>query len=106
MLHDSLIPSQDDLETTDDRRRSPRASLIAELVVRWHHDPDTPIRYRVLDVGEGGVRILSGIPLLRGMSGTAVKLLPDGESINRPCSVSWARPPALGGPFEIGLDFA
>ncbi len=106
MLHDSLIPGQDDLETTDDRRRSPRASSSAELVVRWHHDPNTPIRYRVLDVGEGGVRILSGIPLLRGMSGTAVKLLPDGESINRPCSVSWARPPALGGPFEIGLDFA
>ena len=105
MLHESLIPMQDDCETTDDRRRSPRAPLSADLVVRWHHDPDTPIRYRVLDVGDGGVRILSRIPLLRGMSGTAVKLLPDGESINRPCSVSWARPPALGGPFEIGLDF-
>ncbi len=106
MLHESLIPSQDDRETTDDRRRSPRASLKAELVVRWHHDPDTLVRYRVVDMGDGGVRILSGIPLLRGMSGTAVKLLPTGEPINRPCSVSWARPPALGGPFEIGLDFA
>ena len=106
MLNDSLIPQEDDRETTDDRRRSPRAQTRAELVVRWHHDPDTPIRYPVLDVGDGGVRILSGLPLLRGMSGTAVKMLPDGESINRPCSVSWARPPAVGGPFEIGLNFA
>lgn len=106
MLHDSLTPTHDDRETTDDRRRSPRKPLSAELIVRWHHDPDTPIRYRVLDVCDDGVRILSGIPLLRGMLGTAVKLLPDGESINRPCSVSWARPPVVGGPFEIGLDFA
>ncbi len=106
MLHDSLTPTHDDRETTDDRRSSHRASLSAELVVRWHHDPNTPIRYRVLDVGDGGVRILSGIPLLRGLSGLAVKLLPEGKSINRPCSVSWARPPAIGGPFEIGLDFA
>ena len=106
MLHDSLFPKENDLETTDDRRRSSRASVSAELVVRWHHDPDTPIRYRVLDMGDGGVRILSGIPLLRGLSGLAVKLLPEGKSINRPCSVSWARPPTLGGPFEIGLDFA
>ncbi len=106
MLHESLIPREDDRELTDDRRRSPRASFRAELIVRWHHDPDTPIRYRVLDVGNGGIRILSGLPLLRGLSGTAVKLLPDGESINRPFSVSWARPPVLGGPFEIGLNFA
>jgi len=54
-------------------------------------------------MGDGGVRILSALPLLRGLSGTAVKLLPRGEPINRPCSVAWAQPPVLDGPFEIGL---
>ncbi len=106
MLHDSLIPQDKGYETTDDRRQSPRTAQRAELVVRWHHAPDTPIRYRVLDVGDGGIRILSSLPLLRGLSGTAIKLLPKGDLINRPCSVSWARPPALKGPFEIGLSFA
>ncbi len=106
MLHDSLTPQEHGHDTTDDRRRSPRTAQRAELVVRWHHAPDTPIRYRVLDVGDGGVRILSALPLLRGLTGTAIKLLPKGESINRPCKVSWARPPALTGPFEIGLNFA
>ncbi|MCH7798738.1 MAG: PilZ domain-containing protein [Planctomycetes bacterium] len=105
MLHDSLIPQDHGHETTDDRRQSPRTAQRAELVVRWHHAPDTPVRYRVLDVGDGGVRILSALPLLRGLSGTAITLLPKGEPINRPCSVSWARPPAMRGPFEIGLNF-
>ena len=105
MLHDSLIPQDHGHETTLDRRRSPRTAHQAELVVRWHHAPDTPVRYRVLDVGDGGIRILSALPLLRGLSGTAIKLLPKGEAINRPCSVSWARPPAITGPFEIGLNF-
>ena len=98
MLHDSI--------STEDRRRSARDVKRAEIVVRWHHDPDVPIRYPVLDMGDGGVRILSAVPLLRGLSGTAVKLLPDGQSINRPCSVAWAQAPVLGGPYEIGLELA
>ncbi len=98
MLHDSL--------STEDRRRAARNVKRAELVIRWHHDPDVPIRYPVLDMGDGGVRILSTLPLLRGLSGTAVKLLPKGEPINRPCSVAWTQPPALDGPFEIGLELA
>jgi hypothetical protein len=78
----------------------------AELVILWHHDPETPVRYPVLDLGEGGARIQSGTPLLEDMSGTAVKLLPKGETINRMCTVSWIRASATGGPFEIGLRFA
>ncbi len=97
MLHDSL--------STDDRRRSARTVKRAELVVRWHHDPQVPVRYPVLDMGDDGLRILSSLPLLRGLSGIAVKLLPKGEHINRPCSVAWAQPPVIGGPFEIGLAF-
>ena len=106
MLNDSLIFGHDRLEPGDDRRRSARAAVRAELVVLWHHDPRTAVRYPVLDMSDGGVRILSSTPLLKGMSGTAVKLLPKGEAVNRPCRVSWTRPPALDGPFEIGLHFA
>ena len=77
----------------------------AELVVRWHHDMLTAIRYRVLDISEGGARIVTSAPLIEGMTGTAVTLLPKGTPINRLCSVCWSRPPALSGAFEVGLRF-
>jgi len=76
----------------------------AEMVVQWHHDPGTSVRYRVLDLGEGGARMLSAIPLLKGLSGTAVRLLPAGQVLHRMCTVTWLRP-AEGGWFEVGLRF-
>ena len=60
---------------------------------------------RSLDSSDDGMRILSATPLCKGMSGSAVKLLPHGAPINRPCIVSWARPSARNGPYEIGLRF-
>jgi hypothetical protein len=99
MLHDPLI-------SRTDRRRSARAVVKAELVILWHHDPDTPVRYPVLDIGDGGARIRSTMPLIKGMSGTAVKLLPTGEAIHRMCTVSWSRSLEPDGPFEIGLRFS
>jgi hypothetical protein len=104
MLHDPLI-GPDRLTSSDERRRSARTPVQAELVVRWHHDPDTPVRYPVLDIGNGGARIRSTTPLRRGMSGTAVKLLPRGKRIHRMCTVLWSRPPQADGSFEIGLRF-
>ena len=106
MLHDRLIFGPDRRETDADRRRSARTEVRAELVIAWHHDPETPIRYGVLDIGEGGARIRSSAPLLKGMSGTAVKLLPAGEVLHRMCTVSWVRPAEPEGSFEIGLRFA
>ncbi len=103
MLHDSVISGRNRRSAADERRRSARATVHAELVVAWHHDPDTAVRYPVIDVGEGGMRILSALPLLKGMSGTAIKLLPEGRELNRMCTVSWAKAPDLGGPFEVGL---
>ncbi len=103
MLHDSVISGRDRRGTAEERRRSPRAPVHAELVVAWHHDPDTVVRYPVVDMGDGGMRILSALPLPRGMSGTAIKLLPEGRTLNRMCTVSWSRSPAEGGPFEVGL---
>jgi hypothetical protein len=105
MLHDPLIFGPDRRSTSGERRQSARAAVKAELVVLWHHDPETPVRYPVLDIGDGGARIRSATPLRTGMSGTAVKLLPKGKPIHRMCTVSWTRPPPDDGPFEIGLRF-
>ncbi len=105
MLHDALLCGRDQPDSPLDRRQSERALARAELVVRWHHDPDTAVRYRVLDISDGGVRILTATPLIKGMSGTAVKLLPNGAGINRPCSVCWVHPPATDGAFEAGLRY-
>ncbi|MHC4101328.1 MAG: PilZ domain-containing protein [Planctomycetota bacterium] len=106
MLHDPLLSGLHQQPPASERRRAARTRVQAELVVRWHHDPDTPVRLPVLDIGEGGARILCATPLRKGTSGTAVKLLPRGETIHRMCTVLWSRPQQDGGPFEIGLRFA
>jgi hypothetical protein len=106
MLHDRLIFRPDPHATDADRRRSARTEVRAELVVAWHHDPETAVRYPVLDLGEGGARIRSSTPLRKGLSGTAIKLLPTGEALHRMCTVAWSRPSEPEGPFEIGLRFA
>lgn len=105
MLHDAMIAG-----LAYERRNSARR-LVSEsdLVVVWHHEGRTPVRYSVLDVSEGGARVLSSMPLVKGMSGSAVKLLPGGTAIMRPCQVSWMRPASAGGSklaYEVGLTFA
>ena len=106
MLHDRLIFGPERHALDADRRRSARSEVRAELVIAWHHDPDTAVRYAVLDIGDGGARIRSSAPLRKGMSGTAIKLLPIGDALHRMCTVSWARPAGPDGSFEIGLRFA
>ncbi len=92
-------------QRTGERRHGARKEVEAEVVIRWQHDLQTAIRYPVTDLGEGGLRILSATPLLRDMLGIAVRLLPAGKPLNRPCAVSWCRPSAPGGPWEVGLRF-
>ncbi len=107
MLNDALLSGSHEQGSVADRRRSPRTVSHAELIMHWHHDPGTPVRYPILDVSDDGLRIQSATPLFRGMSGTAVKILPEGRTLNRMCTVTRLRPPAQdGGPFEIGLLFA
>ena len=105
MLNDALIFGHHQPRPEHERRHSVREGVQADLIVLWDHDPATAVRYPVIDIGDGGMRILSAVPLHRGMLGIAVKLLPSGKTVNRPCSVSWTRPPAHDGPFEIGLAF-
>ncbi len=99
MLHDSVFSKQ----AQDERRQIPRLVCDHELVVAWHHDMDDVIRYAVTDRSEQGFRIQTTSPLIKGMTGSAIKLLPFGEMINRPCSVRWVSPPAANGIIDVGL---
>jgi hypothetical protein len=103
MLHDALISGREGAGT--DRRRDTRTTIKGEMVVQWHHDPGTSVRYRILDLSDGGARVLSSIPMVKGLSGTAVRLLPIGTTLHRMCTVTWVRPSRIDGVFEIGLRF-
>jgi hypothetical protein len=74
-----------------DRRAGARLPFPADLVISWFHDVRTQVRYRVLDASEDGFRIRSAFPLFEGMTGVAVKLLPEGQTINRTVMVAWLR---------------
>ncbi len=106
MLHDALMGQPGRETTPDDRREAQRQSDPAtELVIVWHHDMETAIRYPLVDRTDEGVRILTATPLVKGMTGTAMHLLPKGATINRPCTVRWSRPREESRGFEAGLRF-
>jgi hypothetical protein len=104
MLHDGVAFPQPYSEIALERRSSPRTSCTAELTLTWLHDSRTPVRYHVLDAGEGGFRILTATPLLEGMTGIAWKLLPEGRPIRRTVVVAWIASTA-DGMTEAGLRF-
>lgn len=94
MLHEGVAlprPAHTPGYTGIERRAFQRVPFPAELVVTWFHDMKTPIRYRVIDAGEGGFRIRTTLPLIQGMTGVALKLLPEGRTIERTVSVAWVR---------------
>lgn len=104
MLHDALI--RQSKGAPGERRGSPREDASpAELVILWHHDMETAIRYPLVDLNELGVRILTAAPLSEGMTGTAVNLLPTGKPIKRPFTVRWARRRNEAQAYEAGLRF-
>lgn len=73
------------------------------MVLVWNHDLDTPVRYRVIDAGDGGYRIRSAINMLEGTTAMVLRLLPGrGQQLDQPVMVAWSR--AINdGEFEIGL---
>lgn len=89
MLYDPALSSQ---SLAACRRSGDRLPYPAELVLIWNHDPGTRIRYRVIDASDGGCRIHSSLPLIEGMTGMALKLLPEGAAVNRPVMVVWNGP--------------
>ena len=83
-------------------RSGHRWAFPGELVVLWHHDLSTPIRYRIVDAGDGGFRLRTSVPVLEGTTGIALQLLPDGEQLNQPIMVVWART-LSDGDQELGV---
>ena len=103
MLHDGMMSTRTGRSTVeDDRRASDRLPFPGELVVLWHHDLSTPIRYRIVDAGDGGFRLRTSVPLLEGTTGIALQLLPGGEPLNQPIMVIWARTMS-DGDQELGV---
>lgn len=90
---------------TLDRRTSDRVPYPAEAIVVWTHDLASPMRYRVIDAGDGGYRIHSSMPLLEGTTGMLLRLLPGrGRPMDQPVMVAWIKPAeeeATG--YDVGL---
>jgi len=103
MLHDGLQPRRQKSTACDDRRSGPRVPYPSELVLAWHCEMPCMSRYAVIDVGDGGFRIRSSAPLVEGMTGTAVTLLPDGHDIGAAVMVIWCRKSPDEDGYEVGL---
>jgi hypothetical protein len=105
MLHDSLAEGLPVPRRPGERRMSARSPCPAELTVLWHHDPSTIVRYRLVNVSDGGLRIMSSAPLIDGMTGMALAVLPEGDHLDRPIMVRWQHPSENGRGWEIGLTY-
>ena len=107
MLHDGqLCNAHDPIDAATgsiDRRDGDRAPFPAEMTLRWLHDPETLIRFQILDVSDGGYRLRTRLPIRAGTTGIAVRLLPRGEPLEHAVVVVWMRP-TDDGAYEIGLQ--
>jgi hypothetical protein len=105
MLNDSTMGKS---ETTPiDRREADRNTVQTDVVVTWHFQPGQAVRYRSLDLSDTGIRIASSTPLLEGMTGVLVSVLPEGKRLDRAVMVVWSRSDgrtSTGG-HEAGLRF-
>lgn len=81
----------------------PREPADAEATIQWHHDPESLIRYDVVDRSEDGLRIHSSMMLPRGMSGLVQNLLPEGKPVQRGVIVIWCNQSEDG--YDAGLRF-
>jgi c-di-GMP-binding flagellar brake protein YcgR len=105
MLNDSTMGKNE--TTSTDRREAERTTVDTDVVVTWHFQPGQSVRYRSLDFSETGMRIASSTPLLEGMTGVLVSVLPEGRRLDRAVMVVWSRSDgrtATGG-HEAGLRF-
>lgn len=113
MLHDHVMSragkagdwSVDAADTaTTDRRQSDRVPFPAEVILAWNHDSSFPVRYRVIDAGDGGYRIHSCMPLLEGTTGMVIRILPGrGAPLGQPVMVAWCKPTEEEQGYEVGL---
>lgn len=115
MLHDNVFSQASDMTGSAmtgsalaqpvDRRGSHRVPFPAELLLIWHHDLRNSVRYRIIDASDGGFRISSSLPLLEGMTGMALKMLPEGSPIEHCVMIAWVRRRDEFNDYEIGLRY-
>ena len=102
MLHDPTFHRTSESASADERRGPARSTCSGELVLSWSHDRNNTVRYRLIDVGDGGMRIQSSTPVLTGTIGLAIRLLPEGEKMDQTVMVVWVKE-LEGGLYDIGL---
>ncbi len=110
VFHDSAFqdPESRAIDAANaERRGAARDEFPAEVVVLWHHQPWASIRYQMVDLSEGGLRLRSNLPFVEGSSATFVRILPEGTRLGRSGMVAWSRRvPYDGRPvFEAGFRF-
>jgi hypothetical protein len=105
MINDRAIQNSSPKRETDQRNGNERAEYDGEAVLRWSHDFNTPIRYTVVDRSEGGLRIISQLPLNEGMTGLITRYLPEGQSVNQPVMVAWASSTPDDDGYHCGIWF-
>ncbi len=105
MLHDAVFSRSLGAPDGLERRKLPRTPFPAELILIWHHDPQMPMRYRVIDAHDNGVRIRTTVPMVEGMVGRAVKMIPQARSVDRSVMVVWVGPRDASGEHEAGLRY-
>lgn len=98
MLHEDIMRSI----SAGERREEARAPCPGEVVMFWLHDPEMRIRFKLVDVSDGGFRIRSVAPVLKGTTGVVSRLLPEGTPIDRMVSVAWTQQ-GEDGTWDIGL---
>ncbi len=105
MLNDSTTSRLSKSPSNSERRISPRRELSSEIVVAWHFEPGTPVRYQTCDISDTGIRITSGMPLIDGMTGS-MHTLSCTDRISESVMVAWCRPAPDGEPrYHAGLRF-
>jgi hypothetical protein len=104
MIHDQSIRPED-TSIDSNRRDSARTEYHGEAVLRWSHDFDTPVRYRVVDRSEGGMRIISQFPLSEGMTGIITRYLPEGTAVHQPMMVAWSSSTPGDDGYHCGIWF-
>ncbi|MCA9297193.1 MAG: hypothetical protein KC983_11765 [Phycisphaerales bacterium] len=105
MMHDGVLERMATVDSDTDRRCEDRMPCPTELTIVWHHDLDAPGRYRLMNVSDRGLAIQSSLPMVTGMTGMALRLLPEGTPIDRPVMVRWVHPMPGSTSFDIGLSF-
>jgi hypothetical protein len=105
MINDSAFLSLHTNSKNDTRKGKDRTKYDGEAVLRWSHDFSTPVRYTVVDRSEGGLRIISQLPLIEGMTGLITRYLPEGESVNQPVMVAWASSTPDDDGYHCGIWF-